>query len=267
MYNSDIINMIATRISDYSDTPVLDARFFCSYYNGNPTSLQMSDFICRRKQGEPVSKILGQRGFWKRDFIVSKDVLDPRPDSETLIEAVLKYYTDKKQKLSILDIGTGSGCLLLTLLDEYPNAQGLGIDKSKEALKIARQNDVSCRAEFKMDDFTDSCFGQDYAKFDIIVSNPPYIKTDDIALLDIAVRQFDPLSALDGGIDGLDAYRYLSKTLPLLLKDEGMIFFEIGQGQERDVIDLMETNHEFICAEQIKDLSGIIRILAFRKTK
>ncbi len=262
MYKSDMINTVAKQISDCSDTPFLDARFFCEHYQMKPTTWQLADFIQRRKQGEPVSKILGQRGFWKRDFIVSKDVLDPRPDSETIIETVLRFYSDKNQALSILDIGTGSGCLLLTLLDEYPQATGIGVDKSKEALCIARQNDVCNRAIFQEEDFTTPHFGHDYPMFDIIISNPPYIKTADVAMLDVGVRQFDPLLALDGGEDGLDAYRALSVSLSRMLKQDGTIFFEIGQNQEQDVIDLMAVN-EFICVKQVKDLSGIIRVLVF----
>ncbi|MBE6455709.1 MAG: peptide chain release factor N(5)-glutamine methyltransferase [Alphaproteobacteria bacterium] len=257
------LNYIIKALKEVSDTPRLDAQYFYDYYKGCPTDEQISDFIQRRKSGEPVSKIIGLRGFWKRDFYVSRDVLDPRPDSETLIEAVLDTFKEQNQCLSFLDIGTGSGCLLLTLLDEYPCAIGTGIDKSEAALIIAQKNDTNNRAKWIQKDFyaLDFCVGME--QYDVIISNPPYIPHNDIALLDNEVRLYDPLLALDGGLDGLDAYRRLSDILPLLLKENGVVFFEIGIGQENDVIQIM--SNRFRCVEMYKDLGGIVRILMFRK--
>ncbi len=258
------IEQIAQALKSCSETPFLDARIFCSYYQEKLTEAQIQDFIKRRQQGEPVSKIIGCKGFWKRDFVVSSDVLDPRPDSETLIEAVLRFFPDKTKSYRILDIGTGSGCLLLSLLDEYANAKGIGIDISCEALAIAQQNNVAGRAEFCRADFRDKSFYGNMGRFDIIISNPPYIPTKDIQELDKSVRCYDPLLALDGGVDGLSAYRRLSTQLAELMKQGAFVFFEIGQGQENAVIKIMQIQG-FICQEKIKDLGGIIRVLVFEK--
>ena len=143
---------------------------------------ELNSFILRRLAGEPVAKIIGKKGFWKDDFIVSKDVLDPRPDSETLIEAVLEKFPDKNTALHILDLGTGSGCLLLSLLGEYKNATGIGIDISEKALAIANQNKGDKKAEFTKHDMRHDL--SDLGKFDIMISNPPYIPTTEIQMLE-----------------------------------------------------------------------------------
>lgn len=263
--NNDLISEIARRLQPFSDTAFLDARFFCEQYDTVPDADCIDDFIRRRQLGEPVSKIIGKRGFWKRDFEVSCDVLDPRPDSETIIEAVLKTFPDCSRPYRMLDIGTGSGCLLLTLLDEYPHATGVGVDKSLPALEVARRNNNTARAHFVEADFMNNDFLRDSDLFDVIVSNPPYIRTDEIATLSDTVRLYDPLLALDGGTDGLAAYRQLSRILSRLLCPQGAVFFEIGQGQAADVCALMAEN-DFSCEQKFKDLSGITRVLMFRKS-
>lgn len=251
------------KLKGISDTPHLDVLFFLANYpNKKPTKKQIDDFILRRRLKEPVSKIIGKRGFWKLDFHVSKDVLDPRPDSETLVESVLTCYPDRDQSLSILDIGTGSGCLLVSLLGEYKKAFGVGIDVSEAALKIAQGNTFGTAAIFKKMDFTSSDFGRDLPLFDVIISNPPYIKKEEIDLLDESVKNYDPRIALDGGTDGLDAYRALAPKLKGLLKKDGKIFFEIGAGQEKEVVNLMEKEGFFFLQAQ-KDIGGIIRVLVF----
>lgn len=256
-----VIEQIANLLRGISETPRLDSQFFCEVYP-NPTQEQIDDFIRRRKQGEPVSKILNQKGFWKRDFYVNTDVLDPRPDSETLIEAVLKTFPDTTVDCHILDVGTGSGCLLLTLLDEYPNAKGTGIDISEKALAVAQKNNTTNRADFLQKDMFSDDFTDGLKQYDIIVSNPPYIPTKDIELLDNAVKLYDPITALDGGEDGLNPYRRLSECLHKILKPNGRVFFEIGQGQEKDVISIMESNN-WILEKMCADLNSIIRVLSF----
>ncbi len=212
-------------------------------------------FIKRRLAGEPVAKIIGKKGFWKDEFIVSKDVLDPRPDSETLIEAVLSKFPNKTEPLRILDLGTGSGCLLLSLLGEYKNATGIGLDISEKALEIARQNAHTCRVTFVQRDMRKDL--SDLGRFDIMVSNPPYIPTVEIQTLDKDVKEYDPLLALDGGADGLDFYRALAKQhlAPTL-------FIEIGKDQENQIIPLFEQQGwKFV--QSWKDLGGITRVLYF----
>ena len=249
-----------------SETPYLDAKFFvdgCEQKKTAITKTVIEDFVERRKKGEPVSKIVGSKGFWTLDFYVTKDVLDPRADSETLIETVLKFFPDKEQSLDILDIGTGSGCLLVSLLYEYKNAKGTGIDISSKALEIAKKNAIGYPAKFLEKDFYSANFSEGLQTYDIIISNPPYIETKDIDLLDEAVRIYDPLWALDGGKDGLAAYRELSKKIKPLLKKAGFVFFEIGQGQGSAVIKLMNENG-FSFVDSFVDLGKIERVLVFK---
>jgi len=221
------------------------------------TEDELQSFVQRAQAGEPVAKIIGHKGFWKSDFIVSEDVLDPRPDSETLIEAVLELFTDKNAALRILDLGTGSGCLIVSLLQEYPKATGVAVDISEAALQIAKQNAKDLPIEFVCADMC--ALPTDLGKFDIVVSNPPYIVRSEIEHLDVTVKNYDPLLALDGGPDGLDFYRQLSH---LALTDT--LFVEIGQGQEHAVIDIM-LHSGWTHQKSWKDLGGIVRVLLFQK--
>ena len=258
------MDKLARQLKDFSDTPELDIRYFLEE---NPSDIQLQSWIERRKKGEPVAKIIGHKGFWKREFFVSGDTLDPRPDSETMINFILTNYSDEQRPLRFLDLGTGTGCLLLSLLDEYPLAEGVGMDISEKALKIARKNAAGCkRVRFVKGDFSCPDAFKDLGQFDVILSNPPYIPTDEIARLDVDVKNYDPLLALDGGKDGLDAYRVLAKNLSVCLKKGGRIFFEIGQGQRDDVWAIMKEEGFSFCG-QACDLSGIIRILGFFRYK
>jgi len=215
-------------------------------------------YIKRRSDYEPVSHILGKRDFWNHQFRVSSDVLDPRPDSETLIEAVLAHYDGRLPPDTILDLGTGSGCLLLTLLDEFEQAEGTGVDISLAALDVAKANadiltDVS-RVQFKQSRWFEAVEG----RFDLVISNPPYIETSDIELLQKEVRAFEPHLALDGGRDGLDCYRQIISNVIDYMVPKGFLIFEIGQGQEQVVGDLM-TVAGFGNLRQYTDLSSIVR--------
>ncbi len=169
----------------------------------------------RRLAREPVSRIVGSREFWGRDFLIGPDVLDPRPETETLIETaldVLRQQGRLAEPVSLLDLGTGSGCILLTLLAELPQAWGIGVDRSLGAIEIARENarklGVDGRSAFVLADWAEPFCGP----FDLILSNPPYIKSEEIAGLAEDVRRYDPASALDGGADGLEAYRRIAKS-------------------------------------------------------
>jgi len=220
----------------------------------------LKDAIARRLKGEPVSKITGHREFYELDFIVSQDVLDPRADSETLIDAARKNLFDIPEP-KILDICTGSGCLLLTLLTLFPGGEGVGTDISEAALKIAQKNarrlNVDDRARFIPTSFVDNVKGA----FDCIVCNPPYIRSGDIEGLDVAVRVYDPLLALDGGADGLDAYRAIFPQIRNLLSRDGEAFFEIGFDQEDDVRKLAESCGLHV-RDVLSDLSGHGRVVA-----
>lgn len=257
--------ILTQRLKSISEVPEYEARVIASK---NLSNDKIDEVLIRRQKGEPLSKILEEKGFYKYLFKTSVDVLDPRPDSETMIESVLKYVPDTGEKITMLDIGTGSGCLLISCIMEYQNAIGTGLDKSEKALEIAQKNaDVIVKNKniyFIHQDIMLDNWSNDLGVFDVIVSNPPYIKTADIEMLDVAVKEYDPMLALDGGEDGLTAYRQLAKTLKPLTHEKTKIFFEIGQGQENDVVDLMRQNGFKLLAME-KDLGGIIRILVFER--
>lgn len=196
---------------------------------------QFRKYIDRRSAREPVSHILGEREFWSLPFHVGPTVLDPRPDSETLIDAALAFRPGRVDR--VLDLGTGSGCLLLALLSELPETQGVGIDNSGDAVAVARRNaernGLAGRARFITGDWA-TAKGADLAdprRFDIVLANPPYIPSADIAALAPEVREFEPVAALDGGPDGLDAYRALLPVIAACLAAGGRAFIEIGAGQ------------------------------------
>ena len=217
-------------------------------------------FIDRRAAREPVSRILGHREFWGLDFAIDGPVLDPRPDTETLVRAALDWLDGRSPGL-IADLGTGSGCILLALLHERPGDRGLGIDISDEALAVARANAASLglsgRAEFRRGDWMTGL--PDHGA-DLIVTNPPYIPQGDIASLEPEVTLHDPMGALDGGADGMDAYRRIAADLKRVLAPGGAAFLEIGAGQEDEVSALLLAGGA--CAvTQFFDLSGRVRCL------
>lgn len=215
--------------------------------------------IARRLTREPIAQIVGFKHFWKDDFAVTRDVLTPRADSEILIEAVLRH---RLQAGHILDLGTGSGCLLLSLLGEYPNARGVGVDLSPAALNVARRNAHNtlraARCDFIGGRWCDTL--ETSAKFDIIVSNPPYIPTRDIARLMGDVRDHEPKLALDGGMDGLDCYRTILASVGAHMNDGALLAFEVGQGQAQDVA-MHAQAHGFALLEIANDYQGIDRVV------
>lgn len=212
----------------------------------------------RRIAGEPMARILGRCEFWSIDFAIGPDTLIPRSDTETLIEATLGLNLPQAPR--ILDLGTGCGCILLTLLSEFPQATGIGLDISPGALKIARNNaralNLDKQSIFIKADFNAAPKGP----FDLVISNPPYIATNDIKMLDIAVRHYDPYLALDGGADGLDVYRILTHLLPLRLAPGGYGVFEIGAGQASTVSRLFEEAGLHVLSLR-RDLAGIERCI------
>jgi release factor glutamine methyltransferase len=225
---------------------------------------RLDAMAARREAREPISHILGRRGFWTLDLEVTADTLDPRPDTETLVEAVLGMIADRQAPLTLLDFGTGSGCILLALLAELPQARGLGIDRSEGALAVARRNaeanGLGGRAEFRLGDWGSGLDG----RFDVIVSNPPYIPDQDIAGLEPEVSRYEPRSALAGGPDGLDCYRALAPQIAALLVPGGVIGFEFGQGQAAAVAALVK-GAGLTVTETRRDLGGIERcVLATR---
>lgn len=221
--------------------------------------------IARRLKHEPVAQITGEKHFWRDVFTVSRDVLTPRADSETMIEALLRARPTKSAALRVLDLGTGSGCLLLSALREYEMATGLGIDQSEAALKIATTNasalQLHARSAFLCSQWCSNLTGM----FDVILSNPPYIPTTDIAALAADVRAHEPLAALDGGADGLDCYRSILAQVPQHMNPNAVLLFEVGMGQAEDVAAL-GVAAGFTLKETAADLAGIARVVVLEKT-
>jgi release factor glutamine methyltransferase len=223
--------------------------------------------LLRRRAGrEPMSQILGRREFWSLPFAVSSDILTPRPDSETVVEAALDAIADRAAPLRILDLGTGSGCLLLALLSELPHASGIGTDISAAACRLARDNagalGLAGRARFIVGDWSAAVAG----RFDLIVANPPYIPSPALDSLMPEVRDHEPRRALDGGDDGLDAYRRLLPGIGRLLDPDGRMLVEIGAGQGDKVAALLPSAGLTIF-DRRRDLAGIERCLSARRTE
>ncbi len=223
------------------------------------------DLIDRRAKKIPLTHLTNNREFFANNFYVDENVLDPRPDSEALIEMIIKKFT-KNSSLKICEIGCGSGCLIISLLKHFEDWLGQAVDISNKALLIAEKNaninQVSNRINFLESDLFKNLSNDKI--FDIIISNPPYIPTNDIENLQDEVRLYEPRIALDGGLDGLDFYRKIAEQSQKFLKNNGDIFLEIGYNQYQDVKNIFENNNfKFIDFQQ--DLSGIIRILQFQK--
>ncbi len=256
------------------ETARLDARLLLASVDGMSASAVLLEpqrvlaaeaeaafgrLVDRRVQREPVSRILGRREFWSLDFAISLATLDPRPDSETLVEAALAQFGPEPRR-RVLDLGTGTGCLILAVLSERPRWVGLGIDIADEAVAVARANartlELSERVHFQTGDWDKGLVGS----FDLILSNPPYIPSSEIAGLSPEVATFDPLRALDGGVDGLDAYRALAPALLRLLAPQGRAIVELGKGQVEAIEGIME-KAGLMALERRRDLAGVERCL------
>ncbi|ATQ41821.1 peptide chain release factor N(5)-glutamine methyltransferase [Caulobacter mirabilis] len=219
-----------------------------------------NEFLARRARREPVSHILGRKGFWKILLRVTPDVLTPRPDTEVIVDEVLKAFPEA-MAFNMLDLGVGSGAILLAVLAERPAAKGLGVDVSSEALAVARENaanlDLDGRVALLRGDWTS---GLADASFDVVVSNPPYIATEEIETLDPEVRDHEPRLALDGGADGLDAYRTLAPEILRVLKVGGLFAVEIGHTQSK-AVEALFRDAGAAQVRTIKDLSDRDRVV------
>ncbi|OPZ86006.1 MAG: Release factor glutamine methyltransferase [Firmicutes bacterium ADurb.Bin419] len=217
------------------------------------------DAIKRRIAGEPLQYITGSQEFMSLDFSVSPDVLIPRQDTEILVEAVIRAAKDKKS-VTILDVGTGSGCIAISLAYFIKNSKVTAVDISRGALSVARNNAVKCGVEDRITFIESNLFSNiPPLNFDIIVSNPPYIPAQDIESLERQVKDFEPRSALDGGKDGLNFYRRITKDSVSFLNIDGLLAFEVGINQSRDVVEIMKESFKEIKIE--KDLAGIERVV------
>ncbi|MBI1201796.1 MAG: peptide chain release factor N(5)-glutamine methyltransferase [Rhodopseudomonas sp.] len=228
----------------------------------------INGLAARRLVREPVSRIFGVKEFWSLPLRVTDAVLVPRPDTETVVEEALDWIDRRglrAAQLRILDIGTGSGAIILALLSELPHARGIAIDVSQAALDVARDNaerlGMLARCDFIACNITAPVHDAIHGPFDLIVSNPPYIAHDDIATLDPEVRHYDPVLALDGGIAGLDIYRSIAGKARDLLAPAGRLIVELGAGQEADVGTLMLASGLTVGPAR-RDLAGIARALS-----
>lgn len=260
------------------DSPVIDARLLLEAGAGvgrvdivtdprRPVSTAQAAaveaLLRRREAREPIGHILGHKGFWTLDFTVNADVLSPRPETELLVEVAMETLP-KGWPARVLDLGVGSGAILLSVLSERPESTGLGIDTSEAALAVARGNSerlgFSDRAELRQGNWTDGIEGQ----FDLILSNPPYIPSADIDGLDPEVAKWEPRLALDGGPDGLAPYRRIIADLPRLLSPTGAFAFEVGRGQAEAVQALAEAQGLTTSTPRL-DLAGIHRVVAGKR--
>ena len=231
---------------------------------------QFHESLEKRKHHMPTDKILGHRGFYKYDFKVSEDVLTPRPDTEILVEAAIEKIKGKKlESGKILELGVGSGCIICSVLAEFSALNGVGVDISAQALAIAKENAKELGVEKRLDLCLGNWFDKDFLslvgkEYDILLSNPPYIKSEEIKKLHEEVKQYDPLMALDGGQDGLESYRQIAMLAPSLVKNGGYVFLEVGENQSKDVCRIFNAAG-FVTEEIRKDLSAIERCVVLKK--
>lgn len=248
-----VLELSKTQLFAYPERPITEEE-----------AAKVETVIARREAREPVSHILGRREFWSLDFAVTADTLDPRPDTETLIEAVLAAVPEREARLKILDFGTGTGCIPLTLLSELPNARALAVDVSAAALAVARKNAESLGLSTRIA-FMEGNWGEGLAGgFDIITSNPPYIPDAEVETLEPEVAQWEPRGALAGGADGLDCYRALAPDIARLLLPGGLAALEVGMGQHDDVAAIM-TQAGLTLREVKADLAGIGRVVVLTR--
>ncbi len=224
---------------------------------------RFAEALKRRLEREPLAFITGETGFWTLDLETGRDTLIPRADSEALIEALLDVCPDRNAPLSILDLGTGTGCLLLAALSEYPQATGVGVDLSPQAVALAQRNSVRTGLEKRTAFLAGSWADALNARFDVVLSNPPYIETGDLAGLMPEVLQYEPARALDGGTGGLDAYRILCAALPALLVPGGYAILEMGIGQI-DAVSALGVASGLRDVAHKADLGGIERALVLQ---
>ncbi|MDI2113026.1 peptide chain release factor N(5)-glutamine methyltransferase [Commensalibacter nepenthis] len=221
-------------------------------------------FFARRAKREPFAYIVKEQGFWSLDLAVSPATLIPRADTETLIEVLLKLLPDRQKLYNFLDLGTGTGCLLLSALSEYPNAFGIGVDKIEAAALLASRNAKYCqlekRAAFMTGNWADGLQGS----FDVILSNPPYIRKKELLELMPEVKEYEPMSALDGGEDGLDAYRYICNQAVDLLSNQGILVLELGIKQDEEVSDIALSRGLYVVQKQ-QDLNDCTRALVLSR--
>jgi len=256
--------------------PELDLRILLSHASKNRkniflNNIDISDididkfnlFISKRLNDQPVSKIINKKSFWKSDFFVNFDVLDPRPETELIVEEAIKNYKNKKQKLKILDIGTGSGCISISLAKEFPNSSLTAIDISEKALRVAKkniiQNKLDKQIELKLCEFYDL-----NEKYDLIVSNPPYLSEDDFNKTQLEIKKYEPKISLVAVEDGLSFYKIFSRNIGKIMNENSHFIFEIGYNQLESCRAIFR-NSNLKLKKISKDIQKIDRTLTYIK--
>ena len=256
--------------------PEIDLRILLNYSKYTKNEIILSNFnleqiniqlfnnlFNRRLAKEPIAKIINKKNFWKDEFYVNDSVLDPRPETEGIIEACLNCIKDKKLSLKILDIGTGSGAIAVSLAREFKNAKITAIDISDKAIKVAEKN-ISQKSLNEKIQLKKISFDSIDDKFDLIVSNPPYLKNKEFENISYEIKKFEPIIALNGGEDGLDFYRQYSKILPKIMKKNAYLILEIGEEQFLDCLDIFgDSSLKF--NKKTEDLQKKDRIMVFSK--
>ena len=274
--NDFILNNLKKLKKNKIPNPEIDLRILLNYSKKFKNEIILSNFninkinlkkfnmmLSRRLANEPISKIINKKSFWKDDFYVNKFVLDPRPETETIIDESLKIFCDKKNNLKILDIGTGSGAIAISLAREFENADILAIDISDDAIKIANKNitDKKLHNQIKLKKTTINDINE---KFDLIVSNPPYIATKELENISLEIRNFEPFVSLDGGEDGLNFYREFAKKIPQIMKSNAYFIIEIGAKQYDDCREIFSVS-SLKFQKKTQDLQKKDRIIVFSK--
>jgi release factor glutamine methyltransferase len=245
-------------------TSVVDKEIIFSNFELSTIALKaFHQAIKRRINNEPISKIFNEKNFWKYNFFVNENVLDPRPETELVIEKVIKYFPKKDEKLKILDICTGSGCLAISLAIEYRNAQVTATDISSDALKVAQINANNLCSDNEIQ-FVKCNLIKNLDTYDIIVSNPPYLSELDYKKTTKEIQSFEPKIALIGGIDGLKFYRDIAYLLPDILSSTSVVFIEIGNNQAKETIQIFKKK-KIKCLEIVKDIQQLNRLLVLQK--
>lgn len=226
---------------------------------------KVQKIITRRLNFEPVSKIFGKRDFYNSTFSISDDVLDPRPETENIVEIANNFILEKGYE-SFIDLGTGSGCIILSILKENKNLTAVGVDISIDAINIAKKNSKDMNLEKRSSFLVSNWLSSVYNSYDLIISNPPYIPSDEIITLSKTVKNFDPLISLDGGQDGLECYKEIAQDINRVINKNGRVILEIGYNQAHDVIKIFESK-EFKLLKIYNDINGLNRILTFESKK
>lgn len=274
-------NLISSLKEAGADSPRLEAGMILSHVMKTGQNLlsktdepdeaqraEIAQIVAKRKAHFPLCKILGEKGFYKYDFLVTEDVLSPRPDTEILVEAAIADAKNLGAR-KILDLGTGSGCIILSILGDVDSLCGWAVDVSEKALKVALANAEKLKLDSRVKFLHASWFDEDLpdrlgTKFDLIVSNPPYIATSEIAELEPEVREHDPLGALDGGNDGLVHYRKIAELAAKIINPGGLIFLEGGLNQEQEIAEVF-IKQGFSLERIVADYAGINRCIILKK--